>query len=81
MVCPAQWDREFVADLEAETAGLRKPQMMGIARLPPADEARLFGHEPQVGFVAQAPHHGERQHALVDAGAGLVTCRCAIRFG
>src|SRR6476620_413632 len=54
MVCPAQWDREFVADLEAETAGLREPQMMGIAGLAPADEARLFGHEPQVGFVALA---------------------------
>ena len=46
MVCPAQWDREFVADLEAETAGLRKPQMMGIAGLASADQARLFGNEP-----------------------------------
>lgn len=31
MVNSAQRDREFVADLKAETAGLRKPQMMGVA--------------------------------------------------
>ncbi len=42
MVCPAQWDRELVADLEAETAGLREAQMVGIAGLAPANEARLF---------------------------------------
>ena len=72
MVCPAQWNREFVADLEAETAGWRKPQMMGIAGLAPANEARLFGHEPQVGLVAQATRHGDCQYALVNAGADLV---------
>ena len=33
MVCPAQWNGKLVADLEAETAGLREPQVMGIARL------------------------------------------------
>ena len=33
MVCPAQRDGKLVADLEAETAGLRKLQMMGIAGL------------------------------------------------
>jgi hypothetical protein len=29
---------------------LREAQMVGIAGLASADEARLFGHEPQVGF-------------------------------
>ena len=42
MMCAAEWDREFVADLEAETTGLRKPQMMGIAGLAPANEASLL---------------------------------------
>ena len=32
---------ELVADLEADGSGLGKPQMMWIAWLPPADEARL----------------------------------------
>ena len=48
MVCAAQWDRELVADLEAETAGLRKPQMVGVAGLASADEAGLFRNEPQM---------------------------------
>ena len=46
MVSAAQRDGKLVADFEAKTAGLRKPQMMGIAGLASADEARLFGHEP-----------------------------------
>ncbi len=81
MVCPAQWDREFVADLEAETAGLREPQMMGIAGLAPANEARLFGHEPQMLLVPQPFGFGEGQHALVNTGAHiLVRCRL-VPFG
>ena len=75
MVCPAQWDREFVADLEAETAGLRKAQMMGIAGLAPANEARLFGHEPQVGLVTQATRHWDCKHALVNTGAHILVRR------
>ena len=81
MVCPAQRDREFVADLEAETAGLRKPQMVGIAGLAPADEAGLFGHEPQMGLVPQATRHGDCQHAFVDAGADLLVRRWLVPFG
>jgi len=81
MVCPAQRDGELVADLETETAGLRKPQMMGIAGLAAANEASLFGHEPQMGLVTQATRHGDCQHALVNAGADLlVRCRL-VRFG
>ena len=81
MVCPAQRDGEFVADLEAETAGLRKPQMVGIAGLAPADEAGLFGHEPQMGLVTQATRHGDGQHAFVDAGADLLVRRWLVPFG
>ena len=70
MMCPAQRDGEFVADLEAETAGLRKPQMMGIAGLAPANEARLFGHEPQMGLVPQATRHGEWSARSCRCGRG-----------
>ena len=80
MVCPAQWDREFVADLEAETAGLREPQMVGIAGLASADEARLFGHEPQVGLVTQATRHGDCKHALVNTGAHILVGRWLVPF-
>ena len=51
MMPAAEWDRELVADLETEPAGLRETQMMGIAGLASADEAGLFGHEPQMGLV------------------------------
>ena len=81
MVCPAQRDREFLADLEAETAGLREPQMVGVAGLAPANEARLFGDEPQVGLVTQATRHGDCQHALIDAGADLLVRRWLLPFG
>jgi hypothetical protein len=80
-VSAAQWDREFVADLEAETAGLREPQMVGIAGLAPANEARLFGYEQQVGLVTQATRHGDRQHTLVNAGAHLLVRRWLVPFG
>jgi hypothetical protein len=43
---------EFIADLEANRARLRKAQMMRIGRLPPADQTRLRSDEFQVGFVA-----------------------------
>ncbi len=41
MMTAAEGDGELVADLEADGSGLRKAQVMRIARLPPADEARL----------------------------------------
>jgi hypothetical protein len=37
----AQGDRELIAHLEANCPRLCKPQVMGIGRLPAADEARL----------------------------------------
>jgi hypothetical protein len=55
--------------------------MMGIAGLAPADEARLFGYEPQVGLVTQATRHGDCQNALVDAGADLSVRRWLVAFG
>ena len=57
--------------LNQDLTGLREPQMVGIAGLASADEARPFGHEPQMGLVTQATRHGDCQHALVNAGAHL----------
>jgi hypothetical protein len=37
----AERDREFIAHLETNGSGLRKPQVMGIGRLPATDKARL----------------------------------------
>ena len=51
---------------------MRKTQMVGIAGLAAANEAGLFGHEPQMGLVPQPLGLGDCQHALVDAGADLV---------
>src|SRR3954451_13398153 len=58
MLSPAQRDREFVTDLEADATGLRETQMMGIVRLASADEAGLFRDEPQMRLVTQPPRTG-----------------------
>ena len=52
MMSAAKRDRELITHLEANGSGLRKPQVMGIGRLPAADEARLRGNEFQVCLVA-----------------------------
>ena len=67
MMATAERHGEFVADLEAETSGLRKPQMMGIAGLPGTDQAGLPGDKAEVGLVAVAAQLGKGQHALVDS--------------
>jgi len=36
-------NRELIADFETDCPELRKPQVMGIAGLPAADQARLRG--------------------------------------
>ena len=81
VVRTAQRDREFVADLEAETAGLRKPQMVRVTGLAAADEAGLFRNEPQMLLVPQPSGFWEGQHAFVDAGAELVLCSRRVQFG
>ena len=52
-MCPAERHRKFIADLLAETARLRKPQMVRVAGLTAADEAGLSGHKAQVVLVTQ----------------------------
>ena len=52
MVRTAERNRELVADLATECAMLSVAEMMSLGRLPPADEARLFGDKIAMGFVA-----------------------------
>ena len=41
MMTSAERDGELIADFETQGSGLRKPQVMRIARLPAADQAGL----------------------------------------
>src|SRR3984893_17716697 len=41
VMCAAKWTCELVAHLAAECAGLRKPKMVSLARLPATQGARL----------------------------------------
>jgi hypothetical protein len=80
MMAAAQRHGELVADLEAETPGLGKAHMMGIARLPATDQAGLPGDKAEVGLVAVAAQLGEGQHALVDSGR-FDRCRRGLDLG
>ena len=51
MMTAAERHGELVADLETEAAGLRKPQVMRVRRLPPAYEAGVRRHKPQVRLL------------------------------
>jgi hypothetical protein len=71
MMRATQRHGELVADLEAETAGLREPQMGRVRGLASADEAGLFGHKAQVLLVPEAFCLRQRQDTLVDAGMSV----------
>lgn len=66
MVASAQGHGEFVANLATERPALGKAHVVGIRWLPPTNEARLLGHEPDVIAVANPTRLGEGEHALVD---------------
>src|SRR6266550_8660313 len=70
MMSAAQRDRELIAHLAAEGARLREANMMGIAGLAPAHEARLQANEVPMRLVAIAPRLTEREGAFVDRGDG-----------
>ena len=55
MMRPAQRYSEFIADPAAQRAGLREPNMMGVARRTSANQTRLGFHEFQVLFISQPP--------------------------
>ena len=67
MMPAAEWDRELIADLAAERAGLGKSEVVGVRGLAAAHEARLLGDIAQVLSVAIAPRCSDREDALVDA--------------
>jgi hypothetical protein len=54
VVAPAERHGELVADFDSECARLRKPDVVRIARVATANEARLSSHKAQVGFIAAA---------------------------
>jgi len=60
-----EWDRELIADLAAECAGLRESEVVEVRGLAAADEARLLGDIAQMLPVAIPTC--EREDALVDA--------------
>src|SRR5262245_4045749 len=62
----AEWHREFIADLHANAARLRKSQMMRVARLPTTDQARLRCHKLEMRLVTQPFGFGDGELALVD---------------
>jgi len=51
---PTERDRELIADLAAERAGLGESEVVGIRRLAAAHETRLLGDIAQVLPVAIA---------------------------
>jgi hypothetical protein len=59
--------REFVTNFAAERSALAKAQVVSIAGLPAADQARLPGDISEVVAVPNPARHRERQRALVDA--------------
>jgi hypothetical protein len=66
MMPSARRHGELIAGLAAERSVLR----MGICRPVSANQARLFGHEPDVLLVT-APWFRVGQPALVESGTGL----------
>ena len=79
VVSSAQRYGELVADLAAECLKLRKPKMMGVRGLTAADQARLFGDEPDMVLVPNATRLGQGERALVDAARSRLLVRLACR--
>ena len=67
MMSSTQRDSEFIADLAAESPGLRKAQMMRVTGLATANQARLLGHMADMIAVADPARLGKEQRALIDA--------------
>src|ERR1700720_1280557 len=65
MVSPAQRHSELIADFAAERAVLRKAEMVGVAWLPPADQAGLLGNKAHMLAIANTPRLGMDQDRFV----------------
>jgi hypothetical protein len=59
MVGAAERNGEFIADPAPHGPRLHESQMVSIARLPPAQKARLRCHELQMGAIAIAARFAE----------------------
>ena len=62
MMSPAERHRKLVADFATERTRLREAQMVWIGRSPPADQARLLDHMPDMTAVTHAARFGEDKH-------------------
>ena len=73
MVGAAQRHRKLVADPAAQGPRLHESEVVGVARLPPTEEAWLRRHELQMGAIAVAARLAQGKGALVDMpGNGVV---------
>jgi hypothetical protein len=76
MVGAAQRHRELIADPAAQGPWLHESEVMGVARLPPAQQACLRRHELQMCTIAVTARLAQGKGALVDMannGCGLHT--------
>src|SRR5215813_6948080 len=74
MMPAAERDRELIADLAAERAGLGKSEVVGVRGLAAAQQTGLLGDVAQVLPVAIATRGGDREDALVDAFRWTSVC-------
>ena len=66
VVASAERHGELVTDFAAECAALCEAEMVGIAGLPAADQARLLRDVTEVVAIADAPRLREGKRGLVD---------------
>jgi hypothetical protein len=69
MVSAAERDGELVADLATERPALCEAEVVGVGRLPSADQAGLLRDVTEVIAVADTPRLGEGECGFVDAFA------------
>ena len=84
MVDATKRNRELVADPPAQCPRLCKPQMVGVGRPPPAQQARLRCHELQVSAIPITSRFAQREGSFIDMptngypGRRATTCRAII---
>ena len=73
MVGAAERHRELIADPAAQGPRLHESEVMGVARLPPAQEARLRRHELQMGAIAVTARFAQVEGGFVHMPENGVT--------
>ena len=66
MMSPAQRDRELVTDFAPACPVLRKPQMMGVARLTSADQPGLLRDKAHMIAIANTARLGMAEDGFID---------------